>query len=127
MVPTDPGLLILKGVLHEALKQEEQAAQSFEQAKLQIDPLAHFYLGRAQLYIRTNQSVKAEEDARAALALDDQLALAWLLLGQALESQGKRFESISAYEQAGELALASGDSQIVVLARLALGRITTSP
>jgi tetratricopeptide (TPR) repeat protein len=126
-VPNDPGLLLFKGVLHELLDQAEEAAQAFEQAGQHVDSQANFHLGRAQLYLRTNQLVKAEEDARAAIALDDQIALAWLLLGQSLESQGRRFESIAAYEQAGELALDSGDSQIVVLARLALGRVTTSP
>jgi tetratricopeptide (TPR) repeat protein len=127
VIPNDAGLLVLKGVMLEALGREAEAADSFEQAKLYTDPPVNFYLARGQLYIRTNQLVKAEEDVRAALAMDDQIALAWLLLGQSLESQGKRFESISAYEQAGELALESGDSQIVVLARLALGRVVTSP
>jgi tetratricopeptide (TPR) repeat protein len=127
VVPNDAGLLILKGIMLEALGREAQAAESFEQARAHTEPPVNFYLARGQWYIRINQLVKAEEDARAALALDNQIPLAWLLLGQSLESQGKRFESIAAYERAGELALESGDSQIVVLSRLALGRVVTAP
>jgi tetratricopeptide (TPR) repeat protein len=127
VVPDDPSLLLIQGMLYEMLDEEEKAAQSYDRAKQAAGPPVNFYVGRGQLYIRTSQFEKAETDARAALALDEELPIAWLLLGQALESQGRRFESISAYEQAGDLALASGDSQIVVLARLALGRITSSP
>jgi tetratricopeptide (TPR) repeat protein len=127
VVPDDPALLLLKGAFYEALNQPEQAAQVYEEAKQKTNPPINFYLGRAQLYLRINQSMRAEEDARAALALDDKAALAWLLLGQALESQERRFEAISAYETAGNIAMESGDSQIVVLARLALGRITSTP
>ena len=54
-------------------------------------------------------------------------ALGWLLLGQALEQQGQRFAAISAYERAGELALDSGQSEIVVMSRMALGRIMAVP
>jgi tetratricopeptide (TPR) repeat protein len=127
IVPDDPALLLIKGVLLENLGQAEAAAQSFEQARQNVSKPIDFYIGRGQLYIRTNQPIKTEEDARAALAIDDKAALPWLLLGQALESQGQRFESISAYEQASELALENGDNEIVVLARLALGRIATTP
>ena len=50
-----------------------------------------------------------------------------LFWGKLWSLKGQRFESISAYEQAGDLALENGDNEIVVLARLALGRITSSP
>lgn len=127
VVPNDPGLWLIKGVLLENLGQAEAAAQSYEQARQNVSKPIDFYIGRGQLYIRTNQPIKAENDARTALTLDDKAALPWLLLGQALESQGQRFESISAYEQASDLALENGNNEIVVLARLALGRITTTP
>jgi tetratricopeptide (TPR) repeat protein len=126
VVPNDPGLLILKGIFQELLA-EDVAIQSFEQAKANLDELTSFYLGRGQMYFRTNQYVKAENDATAALELNENISIAWLLLGQSLESQGREFEAIPAYQQAGEVALSNGDSEVVVLARLALSRVGISP
>lgn len=125
--PDDPGLLIFQGVLYEATGQEAKAAQSYDQAQARLaDPL-NFFVGRGQLWLRLNQPDKAEQDSRAAIEIDEDFAGAWLLLGQALEFQGKRFEAIAAYEKAGQLALDSGDNQVVVLARMALGRIGAVP
>jgi tetratricopeptide (TPR) repeat protein len=126
-VPGSPTLLILKGIFLEALEEEEKAAQSFEQARANLGESTTFHLGRGQLYLRTRQFDKAEQDARAALALDENLPVAWLLLGQALEFQGRQFEAIPVYQHAGELALASGNNEVAVLARLALGRVGMKP
>jgi len=126
-VPADPSLLLLKGVVQEALDEETAAAWSFDQARTGLKNPFNFYLARSQLDLRVGQPAKAEDNARAALELDENSSRAWLLLGQALEIQDKRFEAISAYEKAGELALASGDHEVVVLSRLALGRIGLSP
>lgn len=125
-VPGDPGLLILKGIFQELLA-EDMAVQTFEQARAKVDDLTLFYLGRGQMYFRTSQFVKAENDARAALELSENISTAWLLLGQALESQGREFEAIPAYQQAGDVALANGDSEVLVLARLALSRVGVGP
>jgi tetratricopeptide (TPR) repeat protein len=126
-VPGSPTLLILKGIFLEALQEEEKAAQSFEQARTNLGESTAFHVGRGQLYLRTRHFDKAEEDARAALALDESLPVAWLLLGQALEFQGRQFEAIPVYQHAGELALASGNNEVAVLARLALGRVGIKP
>ena len=73
--------------------------------------------------MRTNQPEKAETDATAALAMDESAAAAWLVLGQSFELQGKRKEAMDAYEQAGKTAEANGDDEIVVIARMSLGRM----
>lgn len=126
-VPQDPSLLLLKGVVQAALADKAGAAQSFDQAKLGLENPFDFYLSRSQLELRVGQPAIAEADARAALEIDQNSSRAWLLLGQALEFQQKNFEAISAYEKAGNLALANGEHEVVVLARLALGRIGISP
>jgi tetratricopeptide (TPR) repeat protein len=126
-VPADPSLLILKGVVQEILGEQTAATQSFEQAQAGLNNRFDFYMARSQLELRVGQAAKAKVNARAALELDPNSGAAWLLLGQALELQDKRFEAIPAYEKASQLALASGDHEVVVLARLALGRIGASP
>ena len=126
-VPGDPGLLIFKGVLNEMSGEVSEAAQSFAQAEAALNDPLTFYLGRGQLELRVNRLAEAEREVRAALKVDETSARAWFLLGQALELQDRRFEAIPAYEKAGQLALNSGDDEVVVLARLALGRIGLGP
>ncbi len=122
--PGDPSLLLVRGVLQEIVGEKEEAAQSFGQVQEALNDPLIFYLGRGQIELRLNRPEKAEEDARAALELKEDSPRAWLLLAQSLEFQGKSFLAIPAYEKAGQLALDQGDNQVVVLARLALGRLT---
>jgi tetratricopeptide (TPR) repeat protein len=124
-VPGDPELLLLQGVLQEVLG--EDAAATFDQAKAHFNEPLDFYLIRSQLQLRVGQLVKAEADARAALELDQNSAKSWFLLGQTLEAQDKLSEAVLAYQKASELAVDSGDGEIVVMARLALGRLATGP
>lgn len=128
VVPDDANLLTFKGILEELLGQEGEAAQTFQaaQANLADDPTA-FYLGRSQLYLRVGEIEKAKADVEQALAIDEESALGWLMLGQVFESQNERLESMSAYERASELALADNNFQVVVLARLGLGRMGMMP
>lgn len=126
-VPAEPGLTLLKGLLQEALGQEDAAAQTLAAAERTFgDPLI-YYMFRSQLRLRLNQPDKAEQDARTALELDENSAGAWLLLAQALELQNRLGEASSAYNQAGLLALENGDNEIVVLARLSLARLAGAP
>lgn len=125
-VPDDPDLLLFRGVLQAKLGDVAAASESYARAEAGLGPVM-FYVTRTQLWLRLGDAEAAEEDIRAALALDETVPVSWLLLGQALEAQGRTFEAIPAYEQAGQLALDSGESQIVVLARVALGRIGAGP
>ena len=123
VVPNDPGLLIIKGVAQEQMGDEMAANQTFEQARTNLPDPASFYLTRAQVYYRVNAFDKVEADSKTALEFNEKLSLAWLLLGQALEAQGRRFEAVPAYQQAGEVGMENGDNEVVVLARMALGRV----
>lgn len=123
-VPGDVGLLIFKGVLQQDLGQKEQAAQSFEQAQKILNNPREFFLARGQIYVRLNQAQAVEQDARSALALDDKFARSWLMLGQALEMEGKIAEALDAYDTASNLALESGENEIYVMARVATARLT---
>lgn len=124
-VPGDPELLLLQGVLQEVLG--EDAAATFDQARAGLNDSVDFYLSRSQLQLRVGQLAKAEADARAALELDQNSAKTWFLLGQTLEAQDKLAEAVPAYQKASELAMDSEDGEIVVMARLALGRLGAGP
>lgn len=120
----DPRLLILQGIFQELLARPQAAQQSFAGAQAALNDPELFYLLRAQLYLTTNQPNPAETDARAALAVNDNSARGWLLLGQALEMQDRREEALAAYNQAADLALTGGDNEVAVMSRLAIGRMS---
>lgn len=123
-VPQDPGLLIYQGILYHLLGDQPQADLVFAQAQtlLSDEPL-NFYVARSQLWLRASRPELAEQDVRLVVDQDENNARAWLLLGQALQTQGRTFEAIPAYERAGQVALDNGDNEIVVLSRIALGQI----
>ena len=123
----DPSLLIMRGVFLEQLDRQVEAEAAFALARILFNDDPGFHLGRGQVYFRAGLPAKAEAEANQAIELDESIAAAWLLLGQAREEQGQRFAAIQAYEQAGELAVDSGQNEIVVLSRLALGRIMAAP
>lgn len=127
VVPDDPNLLVIRGVFLELLGDDVEAAQSFEAARNNLDDSATFHLALGQMYFRTGQLAKAEAEARASIESNDNISAAWFLLGQSLEGQGKSAESVAVYQHAGDVALANGDSEIVVLARLALSRVGFGP
>jgi tetratricopeptide (TPR) repeat protein len=123
-VPGDASILLMRGVFLELLERPDEAEAVFAQAQVAMDDLEAFNLGRGQIYFRTNQFEKAELEARAVLESNEDMAAGWLLLGQALEYQSRRLLAAQAYERAGELALDSNQNEIVVLARLGLGRVS---
>ncbi|MBN1219212.1 MAG: tetratricopeptide repeat protein [Anaerolineae bacterium] len=125
--PGNPSLLIFKGVVQQALGQEEAATQTFTEVRALMPNVKEFYLARAQLYLRMNQPERAEQDARAALELDEEFARSWLILGQSLEGQNKLTEAMSAYETAGPLAFEHNENEVYVLSRLALARVSQMP
>lgn len=120
----DPGLLVMRGVVLRSMGETDEAEQSFDRVLATIDDPLYFYLARGQVELRLNQPENTEADARAALALDETSARAWLLLGQALELQDQRFQALMAYERAGNLAMDSGDNEAYVIARMAMARLS---
>lgn len=120
----DPGLLIFQGVVQQARGDTAAAERSFEQAQAGLNDPLYFYLVRSQMALRLNQPENAAADARAALELDENSARAWLLLGQALETQDQKMQALMAYDRAGNLALDSGDNEVYVIARMALARLS---
>lgn len=126
-VPGDPGLLIFKGVVQQALGEEEAAIGTFAEVRELIVDLKEFYLARAQLYLRMNQPEQAQRDAMAALELDEEFARTWLILGQALEFQGGVLEAMQAYENASQFAFDNQENEVYVLSRMALARLSQAP
>jgi len=121
-VPDSADLILLKGGLYDLLGREAEAKPFFEQAKNRLTPFP-FYITRAQFYIRANKVVKAEADTREAIRIDENKAIAWLLLGQSLEGQEKITDAVAAYQKGADLASEQGESQLVIIGRMAIARL----
>ena len=124
VAPNDPSMLAIKGVVLQLLGREAEAEDVFAQVKKNLnDPIA-YHLTLAQVYLRLGQPEQTERETRAALALNDEFARSWLLLGQSLEMQGKYIEAIDAYETTGEIASQNDENEIYVMSRMALAHLS---
>lgn len=126
--PNDPALYVLKGVIEQALQQEQASRKSFE-AALQLlgDRPVDFYVERAGLYNMAGKYELTLADADAALALAPDSANAYLLKGQAYEMLGDIPQAIESYELASQAAKRINDPQIDVIARMSLGQLLQKP
>jgi Tfp pilus assembly protein PilF len=71
--------------------------------------LLRFSLGMQ--YLNANDSARAAEHLRKAVAMDPAYSAAWKLLGKALEQQQRAQEAIDAYRHGIEAAEKRGDKQ----------------
>jgi len=122
--PANPSLLILHGVVADVLGDPAVAEQSWQQARdlLQGDE-AQFFTERGQSYLRAQQAGRAIDDLNTAIALDPTSARAQLVLGGALDADGRYQEAMSAFERAAELAEAAGNSELTVMARAQMAHL----
>jgi len=125
-VPNDPSLLMIKGVVLQLLERNAEAEDVFSSVQEILNNPIEYYLARAQVYLRVGQFEQAERDARAALALNDEFARGWMVLGQSLEMQEKYVDAMAAYETTSEIALENEENELYVMSRMALARLTES-
>lgn len=84
-------------------------------------PLLRFSLGGE--YLKVNQSAKAAEHLRRAVALDAAYSAAWKLLGKALEANADWAAAREAYRAGIAAAEAKGDKQAAKEMRVFARRI----
>jgi len=119
--PDNPDLLILKGSLQQELGQSTAAEETFAAAEKSLGDREAFLLTRGQVYLLLDQGEAALADAEAAVAINPQSAIGFLLLARASESLENYMQAIAAYEQAAALAEAQDNSQIAATARVNMG------
>lgn len=122
--PGNPSLLILHGVLAEHQGDPATAEQSWQRARSLLDgDEAQFLTERGLSFLRIQHVDRAIDDVQAAVALDPTSAYAQLVLGSALEAQGRYQEALSAYQKAADLADAAGSAELVVMARTQMANL----
>lgn len=117
IMPEDPSLQIMYGVLADLKGDSITATQAWDAARalLQGDD-SEFLIQRGMAYGQTNQFEKSVEDELAAIARDPNSARAYLYLGAAYEGQNKITEALDAFTKASDLS-AETDPELTVMAR----------
>jgi len=121
--PDNPELYMLQGVIYLALEDPEAAETSFKIAKQKFESDDFFYAKRSGFYVLIGQPDLAIEDANTAIALNPDLAFAYIYRGQAYELMGNISAASADYERASEIAEQTGDAEIQVIARMHLAQI----
>jgi tetratricopeptide (TPR) repeat protein len=117
VAPQDPTLLILKGVILEALGRIDEAEHNYEQAEQLVPNPEELLIIRGQAYVMNNLPEKALADALEAIRTNPQSPQAYLLLGQAHEMLYHYAEALKAYDQAYTSAEGSNQLELAALAR----------
>ena len=117
IMPEDPSLQIMYGVLADLRGDSITAEQAWDTARsLLSGKEGEFLVQRGMAYGQTNQFDKSVQDELAAIALDPNSARAYLYLGAAYEGQNKITEAIDAFTKASDLSSAT-DPELTVMAR----------
>lgn len=116
--PDDPELLAMKGVFETLLGQEKAAEASFAASQAAYNDPAQFFIRRSSLYLVCEQADRALDDVEAALAIDPQSALAYMLRGQGYDKLGDYQQASISYKRADELAGQAGDYELQAIVRM---------
>ena len=117
ILPEDPSLHIMYGVLADLKGDSIAAAKAWDTARALLQGNdSEFLVQRGMAYGQTNQFEKSVQDELAAIALDPNSARAYLYLGAAYEGQNKITEAIDAFTKASDLSSAT-DPELTVMAR----------
>lgn len=117
-VPQDRDLLLLKGVVLQALGSNQSAETIFVEIQNRYPNLPEFLLTKSQSYIMIGNPERAAAEAQKALAVNPDLAEAYLLLGGAQEMQEKIDEALVNYNKAAQLASKQGDTNTEITAKV---------
>jgi Tfp pilus assembly protein PilF len=115
------------GVLYQALEQPEFAARQYAEAEKRYETPAAFGAARAQQYLRLGWYERSEQEAQAAIELDDQYALAHCVLGSAYQGQGQNRAAIAALWQCSDLAREQDQDELYVHAKTLLAALMQQP
>lgn len=121
--PDDPELYLVQGVVYQALDDLDAAEENFEIARASFKSDEMFFLRRTGLYAILGRPDLVIEDANMALAINPDMAYAYIYRGQAYEMLGDTSAAIDDYEKASDIAERTENAQIQVIARLRIAQI----
>jgi len=116
--PSDPVLLILKGVILEEQGNTEQAQQVMVDAEKYAKSREDFLYSRGQAYLLSGGLDKAASDVDLIIRLNPESAQAYMLSGQINEQKKEYSRAFDDYGRAYDLADAHNQSQLAATARV---------
>jgi tetratricopeptide (TPR) repeat protein len=125
IVPQDPTLLILKGVILDGLGREAEAQATFNAASPKVSK-EDFYLLRGQAYILANLTEKALSDSQSAIKENPDSIQGYMLLGQVNEMIGQSRTALDNYEKAYSLADQQKQYELAALVRTRMAMLMQS-
>lgn len=121
--PEEPDLYVLKGVILEALGQEDASKASYDRALLRYELPEYFYNQRTLLYLMIGEPLLALEDTQTAIKINPDSAIPYLYQGQAYENLGDISNAIQSYEKADILAQLTDNTQLQAIIRINLSNV----
>lgn len=125
--PGDPELLILRGVTLALQERTDEAEADFALAEAAVGTRDRFLVERSQTYMVANRTGLALEDALAVIEMDPEMAMGYMIAGNAYAVQGEYLQAVASYERASELAEAAGETQLQGMARYQLANLMMAP
>lgn len=124
--PSEPELWIWSAALSEQMGDEKQAEEARRMAlELLADRPIAFWIELGNKRLLLSDFEGAEEAANEALALDEQSAQGYFLLGGIAEITGNTADAITYFEKTFDLAEAE-DPQLAVIAKVRMGHLLQS-
>ncbi len=118
VVPNDSELVLMEGVVYQLQGDQQQAADAFSRARKDFSSEEDFYLTRTQDYLSVNSYALAQADAMAAIGVNPQSAIGYLLLGGAQEGLQQIAAALKSYQKAYDLSDAQGLSNVSAEAKI---------
>ncbi len=124
--PTDPGLLVMRGVIQTRLGNNELASADFNAAKSTLGNHVDFLLLRSQSWLSAGDLQNSMADSQEIIREDPTSAEGYFYLGRVNEVLKNYTEAINAYETASKLADSQGKSELNATIRISLAMLMQS-
>jgi len=124
--PTDPGLLVMRGVIQTRLGNSELASADFNTAESTLGNHVDFLLLRSQSWQAAGDLQNSLADAQEIIREDPTSAEGYFYLGRVNEVLRNYTEAINAYETASKLADSQGKSELNATIRISLAMVMQS-
>ena len=124
--PDDFEALILKGIILQLMERPDDAEAVFDEAAALAPSQEFVALGKGRVRMMLGHPLIAKELAEESIALNEEFAEGWFLLGQTYDQLGQTPEAFEAMEKASELALEQENDTLYAIIRVNMGYLAPS-
>jgi tetratricopeptide (TPR) repeat protein len=126
LLPEDPELLTLRGVIYQSLKQDVLAVDDYIKAESLFNDQETFLLTRSMDYLQANQPEYSLNDSRAVIQTNPQSAEGYFYLGKGYELKGDFLTAIEDYGIAARLAQEQNKAELAATIKMNMAMLYQS-